>query len=84
MREKVGEVLCEPGKGADPECGEQCRAAPRGLVGTRLHVVGFIFPASWPRQQQQREVVSNLKWALKNWGNIMFWGSFFRPHAALS
>lgn len=39
---------------------------PHGVMGTRLHVVGFIFLAGQREQQRQREGVSNLKQVLKN------------------
>lgn len=48
-------------KGEGKDCWWPC-----GMVGTRLHVVRLFFLASWPKQQQQREKVTNLKWALKN------------------
>lgn len=74
--EKVGRVALGTRKRSGPGMRGRIVGRPCGVVGTGLHVVGFIFLADWLRHQQQREEVRNLKQALKNWENITLWGSF--------
>lgn len=60
IREKVGRVALGARKGSGPGMRGRIAGRLRGVMGTRLLVVGFVFLAGWPRQQQQREEVSNL------------------------
>lgn len=51
IREKVGRVALGTRKGSGPRMRGRIAGWLRGVVGTRLLVVGFVFLAGWPTQQ---------------------------------
>lgn len=64
--------------GSGPRMRERILGWTRGVVGTKLRVVRFLFLSGWPRQQQQRVGGGEkLKMGVTNWGTIMFLGGHF-------